>query len=204
MKKLLTSIGIAIVLTLIISVVRNAGEVRGMTDKLIRLHVIADSDDPAAQELKLKVRDGVLKYMEDNCQGLESKAEAENYLKAHTAELKELSQEIILENGTWQEVSVSYEKAYVDRREYDSFTLPEGIYDSLCIRIGKAEGKNWWCVLYPSLCLSGAVSIESCGELEEDEIILIKEPQKVKYKLFCFEIFEKLRLKLFKGAALRK
>lgn len=204
MKKLLLSIGIAILLTFALSVAKNAGEVRGLTDKLIRLHVIADSNDPCAQELKLKVRDGILKYMEDNCQGLESKSEAEDYLKSHTSELLELSQRIISENGGEPEVSVSYEKAFVDRREYDGFTLPEGIYDSLCIRIGRAEGKNWWCVLYPSLCVSGAVSIEECEVLEDDEIIIIKEPDKVKYKLFCFELIEKLRLKFFKGSCLRK
>lgn len=204
MKKLILSIGLGIILAFGIGIIRNAGEVRSLTDKLIRLHVIADSDDPQAQELKLKVRDGVLSYVSENCQGLSGKREAEDYLKAHIGDISELAGGIILDSGFRQEVSVSYEKAYVDRREYEGFSLPEGIYDSLCIRIGRAEGRNWWCVLYPSLCLSCSASIEDCRELSDEEIIIIKEPKKVRYKLFCFELIERLRLKLFKGKVLKK
>lgn len=203
-KKLLISLGLGILIAFSLGVIRNAEEVREVTEKLIRLHVIADSDAPAAQQLKLRVRDGVLKYMAQNCGELSDKSEAEDYLNAHIGEICELADGIVSESGSDCGVSVSYEKAYVNRRKYDGFSLPAGIYDSLCIRIGSANGKNWWCVLYPSLCISCSSSIEECSELDEGDIVIIKQPEKVKYKLFCFELIERLRLKFFGGKTLRK
>lgn len=196
MKKLIASFSIALVLVTIISVCRDVCEIERMTDKLIRLHVVADSDSEYSQTLKLRVRDDVLDYVSGLAEGCTSKSEAEDVILSHISDIERVSQNTLRENGCEDNVKVSYEKALVDRREYDGFTLPQGIYSALCIRIGRAQGKNWWCVLYPSLCTSCAVDIDELDGFSDEELTVIKTPEKVKYKLALFELFEKLRSKI--------
>lgn len=202
MKKLLFSAGIAATVLIVSSVIVNALEVKTVTDKLIRLHIVADSDEPSAQELKLKLRDEILDYMSVILGNCKSKAEAEKAVEANIGNISAISRCFLKENGCDLPISVSYEKTLVDKRVYDDFTLPEGIYDALCIKIGSGQGKNWWCVLYPSLCMSSAVSIDDCECFDSGEIRIMKEPEKVKYKLFCFEFAEKLWTKIKKRPAL--
>ena len=167
-----------------------------MTDKLIRLHVVADSDSSYSQQMKLKVRDEALDYVSELTKDCSSKAAAQEKIITNLGSIKDISEKALRDNGCNLEVDVSYEKALVDRREYDGFTLPQGIYSALCIRIGEAEGKNWWCVLYPSLCVASAADIEESGEFSDEELIIVKQPEKVKYKLAIFELFERLRSKI--------
>ncbi len=186
MKKITISIFLALVLSLIVRGVTGAIEVENTTDKLIRLHVVANSDSEEDQEEKLGVRDAVLAYVTDLTSEATSKSEAVNLITSHLEEIAEAAGSV-----TNLSVSVSYENVLVDKREYDDFTLPEGYYDALCVLIGEAEGKNWWCVIYPSLCVSGAITIEE--SLDDEDLLIIKHPEKVQYKLFCYELWQKLK-----------
>ena len=196
LKKIIVSFSIALVVCLTFSIYRDISGLERMTDKLIRLHVIADSDPEYSQQIKLKVRDEALNYVCKLTKDCLSKTEAQEVIMRNIDSIKDISEKALRENGCNLGVDVSYEKTLVDRREYDGFTLPQGIYSALCIRIGEAEGKNWWCILYPSLCVSSAVDIEESGNFSEEELIVIKEPEKVKYKLALFELFEKLISKI--------
>lgn len=196
MKKIIVSFSIALVVCLTVGIYRDISGLERMTDKLIRLHVIADSDSDYSQQIKLKVRDEVLNCVSELTKSCYTKADAQDVIIRNLDKIRDISEKALRENGCNLGVDVSYEKTLVDRREYDGFTLPQGIYSALCIRIGEARGKNWWCVLYPSLCVSSAVDIEESGNFSEEELIVIKEPEKVKYKLALFELFEKLISKI--------
>lgn len=196
MKKIIVSFSIALAICLAVCICRDISGLERMTDKLIRLHVVADSDSSYSQQMKLKVRDEALDYVSELTKDCSSKAAAQEKIITNLGSIKDISEKALRDNGCNLEVDVSYEKALVDRREYDGFTLPQGIYSALCIRIGEAEGKNWWCVLYPSLCVASAADIEESGEFSDEELIIVKQPEKVKYKLAIFELFERLRSKI--------
>lgn len=127
-----------------------------LNDEVIRLHVVADSDNPVAQELKLKVRDKILCLLDNIKSGAASKDEAMAMLKDQLSALQEAANEVLQQNGENGEAVVTLQKEAFPRREYDTFSLPAGVYDSLRITIGKGEGKNWWCVVFPDLCVPAA------------------------------------------------
>ncbi len=186
MKKFTLSIALALILSLITRGVTGVVEVENTTDKLIRLHVVANSDSTEDQAEKLEVRDAVLTYVSDLTANCGSKSEAVSLITTHIEDITSVAETI-----TAKPVTVTYETVLVDKRIYDDFTLPEGYYDALCILIGEASGQNWWCVLYPSLCVSGAISIEDT--LDDEDLIIIQHPEKVQYKLFCYELWQKLK-----------
>ena len=155
MKKAWIAAACCLALALIISVIPINREQK-LYDHFIRLHVLANSNTEEDQALKLTVRDAVLKTaagLLGNCQNRE---EALALLTTHQAELQYAAQQCLHEQGYSYPVRVSVGKEYYPTREYESLRLPAGVYDSVRILIGKAEGKNWWCVLFPPLCLNAA------------------------------------------------
>ena len=133
-----------------------------LSEKLIRLHVVANSDSDVDQRLKLKVRDAVVAHLQPVMDDLQSQADAKAYLNAHLAELEQIADQTLLEAGCLDKATVSLQKEAFPVRHYDTFSLPSGVYQSLRITIGEGEGHNWWCVVFPSLCLPAA------GETMED------------------------------------
>lgn len=125
------------------------------TDTL-RLHIIANSDSDFDQELKLKVRDRVLEYTGELFAEVSGKTEAEDLAKYSANEIKSVAEKVIAENGADYSVSVEITNMWFETRSYDGFTLPAGDYDAVRIIIGAGEGHNWWCVMYPPLCVPGA------------------------------------------------
>ena len=122
----------------------------------LRLHIRANSDTDKDQELKLTVRNEVLKYTTDILSDISSKQEAKDVILQNLEYIKDIACKTIKNNGFSYTVNVFIDNEYFDRREYDGFFLPEGYYDSLIIEIGSGLGRNWWCVLFPAVCLSGA------------------------------------------------
>ena len=125
------------------------------TDTL-RLHIIANSDSDFDQKLKLKVRDRVLEYTGELFAEVSGKTEAEALAEYSSDEIKNIAEEVIAENGADYSVSVEITNMWFETRSYDGFTLPAGDYDAVRIIIGAGEGHNWWCVMYPPLCIPGA------------------------------------------------
>ncbi len=125
------------------------------TDTL-RLHIIANSDSDFDQELKLRVRDRVLEYTGGLFAEASGKTEAEALAKYSASDIKAVAEEVIAESGANYSVSVEITNMWFETRSYDGFTLPAGDYDAVRIIIGAGEGHNWWCVMYPPLCLPGA------------------------------------------------
>ena len=123
-----------------------------IADNIIRLHVIANSDTDSDQSLKLKVRDEVINKLQDTVSQSSSVADAKLLLAAETETIKNNALNVISKNGYDYDVNVSLEKRYFPAKSYGDLVFPSGDYDALCIEIGEASGRNWWCVLFPSLC----------------------------------------------------
>ena len=155
-------------------------------DKIIRLHVLANSNSKEDQELKLKVRDGMLDTVASLTEGCTSKSEAEAVLKASTELLKENAEATLRENGSSYSVTVTVGQEKYPEREYEGLRLPSGEYCSLRVMIGEAEGRNWWCVLFPPLCVGSASSVKeelvSVG-FTPDQIRVLTDTDSPKYRI---------------------
>lgn len=125
--------------------------------ELVRLHVVAASDSAADQAIKLRVKDAVVESLRTDMERMGSAEEAKAYLRENLPELEMLANRILQEAGSTDTARASLALEEFPARVYDTFTLPAGLYDALRITIGEGEGKNWWCVAFPSLCLPATV-----------------------------------------------
>lgn len=132
--------------------------------QFIRLHVRANSDSQADQDLKLQVRDGILDYTTNLLSSTDDKTEAMALVQENLPELASAAQEVVAQNGFDYPVRASLKEEYFEYREYDGFYLPADVYDSLIVEIGSGEGHNWWCVIFPAVCLSGSSETVSSEE----------------------------------------
>ena len=153
------------------------GTQRELAGKLIRLHVVANSDSPSDQALKLKVRDAVLAQAEAGLEGCTTLAEAEERLSALLPELEAAAEETAAAAGYGGPIRSSLTWENYPTRTYDTFSLPAGAYLSLRLTIGEGAGRNWWCVVFPPLCMAATTEefADGAGEagLTEEEIALI-------------------------------
>ena len=127
-----------------------------LNENLIRMHIVANSDSEEDQALKLKVRDAVIQKLQDTMEAFPTIEEARKYLQSHLPELQEFVNQVLSELGSADSAVVTLDHEPFDTREYDSFTLPAGYYEALRITIGQGQGKNWWCVVFPSLCVGSS------------------------------------------------
>lgn len=160
-------------------------------EEVLRLHLLANSDSPEDQALKLAVRDVVL----EETQGLFgqeiSKAELEVLALAHLDEIAVIAQQEIYRQGYDYPVEAQLVNMYFDTRSYDGFTFPAGSYDAVRLVIGEGEGQNWWCVMFPPMCLP-AVEGTDALPLEERILHLGETPQYLP-KFAVVELVETLR-----------
>lgn len=131
---------------------------QALNEQIIRLHVVADTDDPVDQEVKLQVKDEVLKLVETIKNNASSKAEALERLREKLPELQKAANDVLQRLKMQYQATVTLDEEPFPTRVYDTFSLPAGVYDSLRVTIGNGEGQNWWCVVFPDLCLPAASS----------------------------------------------
>lgn len=139
-------------------------------DSVIRLHVLANSDSEEDQSRKLRVRDAVLEVTVPLLQDCTDQAEAKRLLEAHTDEIRAAAENVIAAEGRSDTITLYLDEEEYPERSYDSFCFPAGSYLSLRVCIGEAEGQNWWCCLFPPLCI-GASTVSS--EEAEDSFISV-------------------------------
>ena len=130
--------------------------------ELIRLHVVAASDTEADQSVKLLVRDAVVNSLRENMEQFTDVQQARAYLQENLSQIEMLANFVLQENGFSDSAHVSLRQEEFGTRVYDTFTLPAGVYESLRITIGEGQGQNWWCVVFPTLCVGATV-----GDFEE-------------------------------------
>ena len=130
-----------------------------LSDKVVRLHVLANSDSGEDQALKLKVRDRILAYAEPLLASVADRGEAEALLQSRLPELEQIAAREIRANGHDYAAAVELEDTVFPTREYEGFALPAGKYLALRVIIGDGEGRNWWCVVFPPLCAAASAEV---------------------------------------------
>ncbi len=166
-------------------------------DTVVRLHVVANSDSEEDQSLKLKVRDAVIEVVTPSVKDCKSQAEAKAAIESIIDDIEASALNAVTANGYSYPISVTLGEEYYPTKTYESCAFPEGKYLSLRVLIGDSEGQNWWCCLFPPLCLSAATpDDEQSNEdafisvgLTSDQYKLVTETQNTKYRV-RFKILE--------------
>lgn len=184
------------VLFLLIYVVGIAVDKHTIRNDVIRFHVLANSDDLHDQNVKMYVRSLILDYLRDCEQNWASQSEAKEYLQKHIDEIEELIDSKLKLHGIDQCVKVTLTKERFGIRTYDTFTLPSGVYDSLRVELGEAKGKNWWCVIFPTLCMPETVQAfedkaVSCG-FNQSLVDTISNNDKYEIRFYILDCFGRL------------
>lgn len=173
---------------------------KGLAEKMIRLHVIAASDSPEDQALKLAVRDRVLEAVTPDIDGIQNRAEAEEILNAKLKDLEMIAAETAISRGEQVSAVATLDYEAYPTREYESFSLPAGEYLSLRIVLDEGEGQNWWCVVFPPLCMATAEEeIAPVAGLDEKDISLITEEEGYVLKFKVLELWGQLQERIHKN-----
>ena len=153
-------------------------------DRILRFHILANSDSKEDQSLKLKVRDEIVRYTDEMFAQCKNKEDAVNSAKNHITQIEKKASEVIRSNGYDYTVKACVTKMHFDTRTYSDFTLPAGEYDAVRITIGSGEGHNWWCVLYPAVCVPSAEkNIGSVLNKNETDIVTESDKYIIRFKI---------------------
>lgn len=191
MKKLFKSMIVALLLTSLFAFLPFEKNCRDISDEVFRIHILADSDSPEDQSLKLKVRDAVLEYTDNLYSNVTSKEEAIEVTYNNLNGIVSSAESVLRSKGCDKKVKAEICNMDFNTRYYGDITMPSGNYTALRLTIGSGEGKNWWCVMYPSLCLytaSDAKSLED--ELTEEQYEVITDTPKFQFKFKILEYFD--------------
>ena len=203
MKKCLKRIGICLTAVCLVWCAMLVMDRETLQNELIRLHVVAASDSEADQTLKLRVRDAVVESLSRDMANVADAQQAKAYLQAHLPRIEALANNVLREAGCPDIATVSLQLEEFATRYYDTFTLPAGIYEALRITIGEGEGQNWWCVVFPSLCV-GATAEEfeetaRCAGLSDALIGTITGEEGYEVRFFFLDALGRLENFLHKG-----
>ncbi len=164
------------------------GRQQELSSSLVRLHVIAASDEPAEQELKLRVRDGVLEYLTPLLDEAEGSEDAQSVISENLGNIQAAASRCAGGRG----VSVTLGSEYYPTREYEGFTLPAGQYQSLRVTLGEGKGHNWWCVVFPPLCVSAAEQDSALETMTAPDRALITEADGYELRFHIVELWGEL------------
>lgn len=165
-----------------------------LRENVLRLHIIANSDSKEDQKVKLQVRDSILKNSEKLFKNCADLSEAEENADSHLGDFKNIADKVLSQNGFDYKSTAKLSKSFFDTRNYPDFTLPAGTYNSLTVTLGNGKGHNWWCVIYPSVCLgSSSKKLKTVAGKKGYQIAVHHKKYKIKFK--AIEILEKLKKK---------
>lgn len=158
----------------------------GLRANCLRMHILANSDSPADQQLKLKVRDAVLSQSRTLFENAGGQKEALAIARDNIDSITKTAQKVCDRANSGYKVTATVKKEYFETREYENFTLPAGEYEAVRILIGKAQGKNWWCVMYPAVCVgssSAKKNIKAAAGKNAAKVASGKGQYKIKFKI---------------------
>ena len=171
-----------------------SGKCESISGKILRLHIVANSNSYEDQSLKLKVRDEIINKFGQDLKLSGNIAEAEEDVKSKIEDIKSLAIETVHKNGYDYNVDAKITKMFFNARQYNDVTLPAGFYKAVRITIGEAKGKNWWCVMFPPMCLPAAKESEELSEvLSDSELQIVENEPKYLIKFKVYELFLKLK-----------
>ncbi len=184
----------AFIITCVVGTMSFASACEEIRSSVLRMHVVANSDSEEDQCLKLKVRDAVLEAGKEYFDNSESAAQAEGKLIPVKDELERVAKKVVEENGYDYDVKVNIGNAYFPTKTYDDdVTLPAGEYEAVNVIIGSGQGHNWWCVMFPPMCLPAAESDTELNEvLSEREYEIVKSNPKFEPRFKIVEWYEKI------------
>lgn len=195
MKHFEISLGLGLLLAIVVSVTcfgeKNATDLR---ENVLRVHILANSDSDEDQDLKLKVRDRILKESENLFYNVKSKDQAQKITKEKIDEIIAAAEDEIKDNGFDYPVKAEVRETFFDTRIYGDVTMPAGNYDALRVEIGSGKGHNWWCVMFPQLCIPSTKE----KNFTEQEKEVISSP-KYKPQFATVELFQKVKA-IFTGS----
>lgn len=189
----------AIVVGLILSIITGsftvfANECSNIRKSVLRLHILANSDSKADQTLKLQVRDRILEETGDLFSDARNLDSAEEQVKENMEVVKKIAEEEIQKQGYDYPVNVELCNMFFNTRQYENITMPAGRYDAMRVTIGEAAGQNWWCVLYPPMCIPAAQPKQELeAVLDQSEMEIVESEPKYEIRFACVEIFERVK-----------
>ena len=193
----LKKIEIALILALVLCVIFNIGsfcaESKSISKSVLRLHILANSDSKEDQALKLKVRDAVLKEGKGIFENVSDINSAKQKVIENLPAIEKIANDTLKNEGSDYSAKAGIEKTFFETRRYDNFTMPAGIYDALRIVIGEGEGHNWWCVMFPQLCLSCVSDGNHLDSLSQEQQKLIFSNPDLEVRFKCVEIYEQIK-----------
>lgn len=193
-KALEISVFVALIICIAssISFERDCEDIR---QSLLRLHVIASGDTNREQELKLKVRDAILTMGADIFSENDDLKKAKSKAERNIGELQSIAEDTLRENGCTYPVKVEVAECYFPTRQYENITLPAGKYNAVRVIIGEGNGKNWWCVMFPPMCLPAAKKNEAelSDVLGEKSMNIVENGKKYEVRLWIVEKWYELR-----------
>jgi len=171
---------------------------QGLAEKVLRFHVLANSDSVEDQKLKLKVRDAVGGFVQEQMHNVETKECCEVIVAEMIPEIEQMAAQVVKNEGFTYEVHAELEECDFPVKTYGAYTFPAGIYDALRVTIGEGEGQNWWCVMYPNMCFENSmyeVVDDKSGEtlravLNEEEYQTVLNSGEYELRFWFLEIFK--------------
>ncbi len=165
-----------------------------LRQNVLRLHILANSDSDFDQNIKLEIRNEILEKSGCLFGDAENLEIAEDIAKKNLKEFEKTANEVLENNNIPYKAKAKLGKSYFETREYETFTLPAGYYNSLIITLGKGEGHNWWCVIYPAVCIPSSSEHLSKSTTKKSSAIA-ENSQKYKVRFKAVEIYEDLKRK---------
>lgn len=196
MSKYIKWVWIAVVVLALFSFGTLIADMHALQSNLVRFHVVASSNSAEDQQMKLLVRDAIIAHLQKNVKGITDIQEAKKYIRSQLPELETVANHTLKKFGSDHKARVRLVTEEFGAREYDTFRLPSGIYSSLKIEIGNAEGENWWCVVFPSLCLpvtaDAFVDTAVSAGLDKGLVYTLLEHQGYKVRFFFLDCLGKI------------
>ena len=193
-KKIKISIAVGLTVAIIFSICSFAKTSEEIRSDVLRLHVIANSDSSVDQNLKLRLRDYILQEGKDVFDGSVNVNNAVAKLEPRIGELEESANEFVKNSGFDYSVKITLSNEYFTTRTYDTVTLPAGKYLALRAVIGSGEGHNWWCVMFPPMCVPAADKKDEIENVfSEKEIKLVESKPKYEPRFKVIEIYEEIK-----------
>lgn len=184
---------LAILISNTVGIIRDGRRLDRLRGSVLRLHILAESDSDRDQQLKLYVRDALLES--GILDGADSLAEAEAIAADRLPDIERIAETVLRANGCELPVEAELADTEFDVRTYGDITMPAGTYRALRVKIGSAQGHNWWCVMYPSLCMPAACEVTDDRQTEleyfdDEELDILYEPEKYEIR---FAIWDKIK-----------
>ena len=203
MKKALNRLGFCLLTACLVWTASIIADRQTLNQELIRLHVVAASDSQEDQNMKLRVRDIVVASLQESMKDVTDTQQARAYLQEHLPKIEELANRVLRESGCTDRAEVSLQLEEFATRYYDTFTLPAGIYEALRITIGPGAGQNWWCVVFPTLCVGATVAefeeTAQCAGLSEQLTGALTGEKSYEVRFFLLDALGRMENFLHKG-----